>query len=622
MVLPQSPADSQRFGRYELIARVATGGMGTVYLCRAQGEGGFNRLFTLKVLHEHLSGNADFVQSMQREARIAARLHHPNIVNIVDVGSAHEAFYLVMDYIEGCTLADLLNHHLDRRPPSVIVSVLLDALNGLHAAHELVDEDGKPLNLVHRDLSPENLLIGTDGHCRLIDFGIAKAADRIQFTRPGVVKGKPAYMSPEHVTGSHLDRRSDLFSMGVVLFNALTGKRLFDGASPHATMYNVLKRRVPPPSLVGLRPPACFDAVCLRALHRNMAERYQSAQEMAEALRNAALAGGHWGSPADVAEFVTATFGEQLEARRQKTRAFLRSQQSISSVQLTALPEITLSASSLQPTLTPTKTEQRELLTWEDLSREPDAPAQADELPEATASLPPEAPVAATVASASPSSIAQSATEGEPAFGLTAAATRSASKAPASEPATVPASTSVASSVPESAEPPGRKRRIVFASVAALVAGGLLLLGYSMGSDPNEQSAQGPRPQASTKVSSSLPQHSDEHEQAPTEGSPAGTQTPEEPEPSAPAGVHPTRAADSKRNADPKRPRHVPARAHRAHRAPVAKAPPPRRPAPKVAPEPQPKSTAVPSAAVAKPRPTSAPATPATVEQNPYLRAE
>ncbi len=383
--------EAQTYGRYEVIARVGRGGMGTVYLARAVGEGGFHRLFILKVLHEHLGSDPNFLEMMQREARLAARLHHPNVVSIVDVGTQGDCFYIVMDYVEGCTLADLLNHHVSHRPARVIVPVLLDALSGLQAAHDMVDDEGRALSLVHRDISPENLLIGVDGHCRLIDFGIAQARGAVQTTQPGEIRGKPAYMSPEQVTGQAVDLRSDLFSAGVVLYNALTGRRLFDGASHHATMYNILKRVIPPPSRVGLRPPPCFDAVCLQALQRDPERRFQSALEMSEALRTAALESGMLGAPSEVARMVAETFGGKLQQRRDRTREFVRGRTQ-ESPQVVALPELTLSVSSMQPVLTPTRTERHGLLTFEELSggRESSIPtAEAVQPPPSTSAAAP-----------------------------------------------------------------------------------------------------------------------------------------------------------------------------------------------------------------------------------------
>lgn len=303
-------------GRYEVLLRIARGGMGTVYLARVTGEGGFRRLFALKVVRDHLSQNDEYVRMLLQEARIASRLHHPNVVGIVDIGTLANQHYLVMDYVEGCTFSELLKVHRRTRPPHLVVPIVLDALMGLHAAHTLVDDDGSPLTLVHCDFSPQNMLVGTNGVCRITDFGIAKATNVIN-ERPSITRGKPAYVSPEQVVGRPLDHRSDIFSAGVVLWNALTGEQLFSGDTPEQTLQSVLNRPVVPPSTVGLRPPSCFDRVCLRALERDPSRRYQSAEQMLIDLRRIAIAEDFLAPSSDVGRWVTETFGRQLELRRQ-----------------------------------------------------------------------------------------------------------------------------------------------------------------------------------------------------------------------------------------------------------------------------------------------------------------
>ncbi len=303
-------------GRYEVLLRIARGGMGTVYLARVTGEGGFRRLFALKVVRDHLSQNDEYVRMLLHEARVASRLHHPNVVGIVDIGTLANQHYLVMDYVEGCTFSELLKVHRRTRPAHLIIPIVLDALMGLHAAHSLVDDDNSPLTLVHCDFSPQNMLVGTNGICRITDFGISKATNVIN-DRPSITRGKPAYVSPEQVTGRPLDHRSDIFSAGVVLWNALTGEQLFGGDSPEQTLQLVLQRPVPLPSTVGLRPPSCFDRVCLRALERDPARRYQTAEEMLIELRRIAIAQDYLAPSSDVGRWVTESFGRQLELRRQ-----------------------------------------------------------------------------------------------------------------------------------------------------------------------------------------------------------------------------------------------------------------------------------------------------------------
>jgi serine/threonine-protein kinase len=251
-----------------------------------------------------------------QEARIAAKIYDPHVVGIVDVGMYGSQPYLVMDYVEGGSFQQLLRRHPRYRPPRLIVPLLLDALGGLHAAHTLTDDDGAQLELVHCDVSPHNMLVGVDGTCRLSDFGIAKAAAAAG-TR-GVIgsHGKPGYLSPEQAAGRSFDHRADLFSLGVVMWNALTGERLFSARDVNEALENVLQKKIPPPSSVGLRPPACLDAICLKALARDPDARFQSAEEMLRALRSVAIREDLLAPSSDVARWVTSTFGEDLQARR------------------------------------------------------------------------------------------------------------------------------------------------------------------------------------------------------------------------------------------------------------------------------------------------------------------
>jgi serine/threonine-protein kinase len=289
--------------------------MATVYLGRTAGEARFSRLCAIKVLHPHLMDDEAFVTMFLDEGQLAARLHHPNVVPIVDTGSQGDLRYVVLEYVEGCSLGALLGNYSDSRPPRLIVPIVLDALVGLHAAHGVTDDDGRPMNLVHRDVSPQNILVGVDGSARLTDFGVAKARTTEHATLPGRVKGKIGFLSPEQILGQELDCRSDLFSAGCLLWSALTGQRLFSGPNDAATMRNILTMPVPPPSTVGLKPSPVFDAVCLRALERQAIKRFASAAEMEEALRKAAVENGQLGSRREVSEWAMAAFGRELEAR-------------------------------------------------------------------------------------------------------------------------------------------------------------------------------------------------------------------------------------------------------------------------------------------------------------------
>ncbi len=320
IVLDDAPAAA--LGPYEVIGEIARGGMGVVYLCRRAGEAGFERLFAVKAMHPHLAGDEAFVAMLLDEARLAARIHHHNVASVVELGHGPQGYYLVMPYVEGCSLDQLLAKNLTYRPPNLIVPILIGALNGLHAAHIVEDDDGNPVGLIHRDVSPHNILVGADGDARIIDFGVAKARARITSTQPGVFKGKLCYCAPEVLAQApRVDHRSDQFAAGAVLWSALTGRGLFRGDTDAETVHRILHLDVPPPSKIGLGPSAAFDDIVLRALARDPDKRFPSAAAMAEALRAAALTAGLLGAPSLVARWVREVFAEELAERHRLIRA-------------------------------------------------------------------------------------------------------------------------------------------------------------------------------------------------------------------------------------------------------------------------------------------------------------
>ncbi|MEI8259381.1 MAG: serine/threonine-protein kinase, partial [Deltaproteobacteria bacterium] len=285
------PSPRRSLGRYEILAPIASGGMGSVVLARRQGAGGFQRLFAIKVPLRWDADDEYAHRMVLDEARIAARIHHPNVVSIHEVDETPGGgWFLVMDYVEGAALSSLLPR-LDttgREHYRFVLRILLDALEGLHAAHNLVDDDGKPLEVVHRDISPQNLLVGADGVTRVTDFGIAKAVERLARTRIGSVKGKLGYMAPEQASGGYVDFRTDLFAMGIVLWESLTRRRLFRAANDEDVRAMVISAAVPRASTYAHDLPDAIDAVCQRALQREPFARYGSARAMAEALEAAA----------------------------------------------------------------------------------------------------------------------------------------------------------------------------------------------------------------------------------------------------------------------------------------------------------------------------------------------
>ena len=310
----------RKLGRYEVLAKLAAGGMAIVYVARAQGVAGFQRLVALKVLHANLAHEEEFISMFLDEARLAARIRHPNVVPTIDISDSPDTgFFLVMDYIEGDHLGQLLagaHKAGERLPVPVGLRIVVDILGGLGAAHRLTDEHGKPLNLVHRDVSPHNIMVGRDGVSRLTDFGVAKAEDRLTHTRDGQVKGKLAYMAPEQASCGRSDARSDLFSVGILLWECLTGRRLFRGETTAATLHKLLHEEIVPPSSVdpALEP---LDAVLMKALARDPADRYQDTEEFAQALEEAAVPIGGVASLRAVAKAVKQFASQKLKRDKQ-----------------------------------------------------------------------------------------------------------------------------------------------------------------------------------------------------------------------------------------------------------------------------------------------------------------
>ncbi len=317
----------QHIDRYELVAEVASGGMATVFLSRLSGVGGFQRMVAIKRLHPHLAFENEFVEMFLDEARLAAGIHHPNVVSILEVGASERGYYLVMEYIEGDTLARLLARAAtsgQKLPRDVALRIVLDMLAGLHAAHELKDEMGQPTELVHRDVSPQNLLVGIDGICRITDFGVARAATRLSATRVGQLKGKIAYMAPEQAMGKReIDRRADVFASGIVLWEVLAGRRLFKSENEAATLSRVLTEPIPNLKDVAPDVPAQIAEVCMKALERDPAERFATAAQLADALERAATAEETIASARELAAYVTSVLGNEIAQQREAVRAWL-----------------------------------------------------------------------------------------------------------------------------------------------------------------------------------------------------------------------------------------------------------------------------------------------------------
>jgi serine/threonine-protein kinase len=284
-----APQPNAKLGRYRLSVELAAGGMSHVYLARAEGPGGFEKLVALKVIHRHLANHPEFVAMFLDEARIVSRIDHANVCHVFDFGCDDGTYYLAMEYLVGEPLSRVMRaeHALPAPTPhldALVAKVVADACEGLHAAHELRDSDGKLLEVVHRDISPHNLFLTFDGVCKVVDFGIARARDRVHDTTTGTVKGKFAYMAPEQLNGQAVDRRADVWSMGVVLFELLTGRRLFRRESDGATATAVLHSSLVKPSHFRPEISPALDAVVLKALERDPDRRYATARELGRAL--------------------------------------------------------------------------------------------------------------------------------------------------------------------------------------------------------------------------------------------------------------------------------------------------------------------------------------------------
>jgi len=277
--------------RYAIYGEIASGGMATVHFARLLGAHGFTRTVAAKRLLSHLSRDHDFALMLVDEARLAARINHPNVVSTLDVVQTETELVLVMDYVHGESLAKLIDSARQRGegvPMPIALAVLIEALHGLHAAHEARDERGEPLGIVHRDVSPQNLLVGVDGVARIVDFGVAKAAGRSHVTRDGAVKGKLSYMAPEQISQGEVTRASDVFSASVVLWEALTGARLFQGENSGQIVYKVISAQIPPPSSLVSGLPEGLDAIVARGLAANPSDRFATARDMALALEQCA----------------------------------------------------------------------------------------------------------------------------------------------------------------------------------------------------------------------------------------------------------------------------------------------------------------------------------------------
>jgi len=320
---PGTGADAQLrpYGQYMLVRKLAEGGMAEIFLAKRLGADGFERNVVIKRMLPHLSALPDFVEMFRDEARLAARLVHPNVVQIHELGFTEDCYYICMEYLPGedfSTTVRTASYRGEYVPVPLVMRVLADAARGLHYAHDFTDESGKPLNIVHRDISPSNLYVTYEGQVKVLDFGIAKAESRLAQTRTGVVKGKYVYMAPEQARGAEVDRRADVFSLGVSLYEAVTHVRPFSRDNDLAVLNALLAGDFQPPR--ALRPDLSPDleAVVLKAMAYEPAQRYATAGEFADALDALLARESNRPTGSTLAAYLRQSFGE--ERYTQKTR--------------------------------------------------------------------------------------------------------------------------------------------------------------------------------------------------------------------------------------------------------------------------------------------------------------
>lgn len=313
------PPSDVRVGPYRVVAELARGGMAAVFLAVRDGAGG--EVVAIKQVHPHLAHDPEFVAMLMDEARIASMIHHPNVIEIRDyaLGDPSGQNYIAMEYAEGEALSLVIKDSIARgvrMDYAMSASIGADIAGALHAAHELRGPDGALLGIVHRDVSPQNVILTYDGEIKLTDFGIAKAVGRLQRTQPGEIKGKLAYMAPEQAYGRPVDRRSDLYSLGVVLYELALGRRLFGGKTDAETIRNIMQHAVPAPRAVDPGFPVAFEEILLSLLMADPAQRFQSAGALERALRSLATSLDAGDITARRAEFLRSLEPDRFRQKR------------------------------------------------------------------------------------------------------------------------------------------------------------------------------------------------------------------------------------------------------------------------------------------------------------------
>ncbi|MDY0000503.1 MAG: serine/threonine-protein kinase [Polyangia bacterium] len=305
--------------KYKILEKLDSGGMAEVYVAQSEALRGFKKRVAIKRILPHLTKNQKFVQMFLDEARLSLQLEHANIVSVFDLGKADAAYFIVMEYVEGTNLKKVIESHMRARrilPIEQSIYIMRDVCEALAYAHDLADmSTGEALGIVHRDVSPPNILISKRGEIKMVDFGLAKATSQLEETDPGVVKGKFSYLSPEGASGLEVDRRADIFSVGILLFELLTGQRLFYGENDYHTVELVRKAEVPRVTSLNPAVPADMESILGRALAKNPEDRYQYASDLSEDLTRLLFTHGKPVTKGDISRMVEFTLSEQKVAR-------------------------------------------------------------------------------------------------------------------------------------------------------------------------------------------------------------------------------------------------------------------------------------------------------------------
>jgi serine/threonine-protein kinase len=326
--VPDDLQRGARLGSYQLLLRIGRGGMATVWVARERAsDPAHQRLVAVKAILPELATDQEFSKMFVDEGRIIRMIRHPNVVDVHESAEQDGVGYLAMEWVEGDSLHAIIAEAGKRRPipPEMAIRIIADAAAGLHAAHELTDASGRPMNVVHRDVSPHNILIGVDGAVKLVDFGVAKAMGRLsEVTSAGQLKGKFGYMSPEQAMAKKVDRRSDVFALGIVLFELTTGRRLFRGEHDAETLHMVVSGKIPHPTSIDPKYPPSLEEIVLRALQRDPAKRFQTAEELQLALEGHLKADRIVVPRAGIANLLKKVLGDRIEQRRRAIRTVLR----------------------------------------------------------------------------------------------------------------------------------------------------------------------------------------------------------------------------------------------------------------------------------------------------------